>query len=75
MFKINKQVAPIIDEVSTAKDLIIEEKAYLDLQGLVDSEILNKHIKEEQRLQKEADDLRKKLDTEILIKLKTEKEL
>lgn len=50
MFKINKQVAPIIDEVSTAKDLIIEEKAYLDLQGLVDSEILNKHIKEEQRL-------------------------
>ena len=46
MFKMQKQVAPIIEEVRVTKDVIIEESAKRDLEGLVEQEKLQRYIEE-----------------------------
>jgi hypothetical protein len=61
MFKMQKQVAPIIEEVRVTKDVIIEESAKRDLEGLVEQEKLQKYIEDLKFQQKEADDLRAKV--------------
>lgn len=61
MFKMHKQVAPIIEDVRVTKDVIIEESAKRDLEGLVEQEKLRKYIEDLKYQQKEADDLRAKV--------------
>lgn len=61
MFKMQSQVRPIIEEVRVTKDVIIEESAKRDLEGLVAQEELNKYIEDLKKQQKEADDLRVKV--------------
>jgi hypothetical protein len=61
MFKMQSQVRPIIEEVRVTKDVIIEESAKRDLEGLVAQEELNKYIEDLKKEQKEADDLRAKV--------------
>lgn len=46
MFKMQSQVRPIIEEVRVTKDVIIEESAKRDLEGLVAQEELNKYIED-----------------------------
>lgn len=61
MFKMQSQVRPIIEKVRVTKDVIIEESAKRDLEGLVAQEELNKYIEDLKKEQKEADDLRAKV--------------
>ena len=61
MFKMQSQVRPIIEEVRVTKDVIIEDSAKRDLEGLVAQEELNKYIEDLKKEQKEADDLRAKV--------------
>ena len=61
MFKMQSQVSPIIEKVRVTKDVIIEESAKRDLEGLVAQEKLNQYIEDLKKQQKEADDLRAKV--------------
>ena len=61
IFKMQSQDRPIFEEFRVTKDVIIEESAKRDLEGLLAQEELNKYIEDLKQQQKEADDLREKV--------------